>query len=117
MANFAFWSSPKGISVTTWNVAAINNNPFEYWITMKGHPAYNKMMVDVENFIESPGSEDVAVNSVFTDKMYDSLEKHMDVAGFKDLPKVREFWENDFKVRSDESWSEAPAKELWRLPI
>jgi len=84
---------------------------------MKGHPAYNKMMVDVENFIESPGSEDVAVNSVFTDKMYDSLEKHMDVAGFKDLPKVREFWENDFKVRSDESWSEAPAKELWRLPI
>ena len=99
MSNFAFRSGARGLSVATWNVAAINNNPFEYWITMKGHPAYNKMMVDVENFIENPGSEDVAVNKVFTDVMYDSLEKHMGAAGFKDLPKVREFWENDFKSR------------------
>lgn len=99
MSNFAFRSGARGLSISTWNVAAINNNPFEYWITMKGHPAYNKMMVDVENFIENPGAEDVPVNKVFTDKMYDSLEEHMGAAGFKDLPKVREFWESDFKSR------------------
>ncbi|GMI42334.1 hypothetical protein TrCOL_g13336 [Triparma columacea] len=99
MSNFAFRSGARGLSVATWNVAAINNNPFEYWITMKGHPAYNKMMVDVENFIENPGSEDVAVNEVFTDAMYDSLEQYMGSAGFKDLPKVRKFWEDDFKSR------------------
>lgn len=99
MSNFAFRSGARGLSVATWNVAAINNNPFEYWITMKGHPAYNKMMVDVENFIENPGSEDVAVNEVFTDAMYDSLEQYMGGAGFKDLPKVRKFWEDDFKSR------------------
>ena len=32
-----FTSGPKGppedLSAVTWNMAAINNNPFEYWIT------------------------------------------------------------------------------------
>lgn len=38
----------------TWNVAAINSNPFEYWIT-HDDPAYNKLMADVSAFIKSPG--------------------------------------------------------------
>ena len=34
------------LSTLTWNVAAINNNPFEYWITHNA--AYNKLMEDVQ---------------------------------------------------------------------
>jgi hypothetical protein len=35
------------LRATTWNIAAVNNNPFEYWVT---HPdkAYNKLMADVQ---------------------------------------------------------------------
>jgi hypothetical protein len=44
----------------TWNIAAINNNPFEYWITNKD-PNYNKIMDDVSVFIDNPGDSDVPV--------------------------------------------------------
>ena len=48
----------RGLRVVTWNVAAINNNPFEYWITHED-AAYNKLMADVESFIDAPGARDV----------------------------------------------------------
>ena len=35
------------ITAATWNLAAVNNNPFEYWIT-HDDPAYVKLMKDVE---------------------------------------------------------------------
>ena len=47
--------------VATWNIAAINNNPFESWITPPKNDAkksYETLMRDVENFILSPGDED-----------------------------------------------------------
>ena len=53
------------LRVATWNIAAINNNPFEYWIT-HDDPDYNKLMVDVEEFISAPGAKDVQVDAVFT---------------------------------------------------
>jgi len=49
------------LSVTTWNVAAINNNPFEYWITMDDNPAYERLMMDVEKFIEEPRHIEIQV--------------------------------------------------------
>ena len=44
----------------SWNVAAINNNPFEYWLT---HPDadYKKLMDDVEKFIDAWDSVLVAL--------------------------------------------------------
>ncbi len=51
------------------NMAAINNNPFEYWITAED-PAYNKMMQDVSAFIKNPGVADVSVGSVFTEVLF-----------------------------------------------
>ena len=38
-------SSPKELNIATWNIAAINNNPFEYWITYDDNPVYQQLMV------------------------------------------------------------------------
>ena len=72
---------PNRLAVATWNIAAVNNNPFEYWITMKDNPAYNKMMNDVELFIESPDEHDISVSQVFTSNMYNKLESSMQSIG------------------------------------
>lgn len=57
---------PAYLRVATWNVAAINNNPFEYWIT-HDDPKYNQMMQDVQAFLDEPGAADVAVSTVLTE--------------------------------------------------
>ena len=46
--------------MATWNIAAINNNPFEYWIT-HDDKAYNKLMSDVQAFVSEPGDRDRGV--------------------------------------------------------
>ena len=40
--------------MATWNIAAINNNPFEYWIT-HDDADYNALMEGVQSFIDQPG--------------------------------------------------------------
>jgi hypothetical protein len=42
----------SALRVVTWNVAAINNNPFEYWITHDDDPRYDHMMRAVRLFVE-----------------------------------------------------------------
>jgi hypothetical protein len=51
--------------VITWNIAAVNNNPFEYWVT-HDDPAYNKLMSDAQDFIDCPNERDVKVGSAHT---------------------------------------------------
>ena len=41
--------------MATWNIAAINNNPFEYWIT-HDDADYNALMEGVQSFIDEPGA-------------------------------------------------------------
>eukprot|EP00957_Ditylum_brightwellii_P090977 6927269-Ditylum_brightwellii.AAC.1 len=54
-------------------------------------------MIDVENFLESPGDKDVPVSQVFTDDMFTKLESRMSaVAGWDS---VRSYWEEDFRDR------------------
>ena len=43
--------------MATWNIAAINNNPFEYWIT-HDDADYNALMEGVQSFIDQPGERD-----------------------------------------------------------
>ena len=57
----AMAAAGRRLTVTTWNIAAINNNPFEYWITMKENPDYESLMINIENFLETPGANDVVV--------------------------------------------------------
>lgn len=89
-------ASKRRISVATWNIAAINNNPFEYWITYDENPEYQRIMQKIEEFIENPGSNDIPVKNVFTEEMFSSLEGRMNAIGW---PNVRSYWENDFRNR------------------
>ena len=96
IAMSAMVSAGRKLSVTTWNIAAINNNPFEYWITYKENPAYEKLMVDIENFLENPGDKDISVQNVFTEEMFTQLDKRLTGVGWKS---VRSYWEDDFRNR------------------
>ncbi len=71
---------PEKLRLVTWNMAAINNNPFEYWIT-HDDPVYTRLMEDVSAFIQAPGDKDVPVHQVFTDAMFDELCVAMTAAG------------------------------------
>ena len=44
--------SKEPLTALSWNMAAINNNPFEYWITHDDDPRYDRMMRAVRLFIE-----------------------------------------------------------------
>ena len=86
-------SAGRKLSIATWNIAAINNNPFEYWITYKENPKYEELMSKVEQFLENPGSNDVAVSSVFTETMFTKLETRFKDVGWQS---VRNYWEGVF---------------------
>lgn len=54
----------KVINAATWNIAAINNNPFEYWIT-SNDTNYLKLMTSVSQFVDNPTpQQDVLVSQV-----------------------------------------------------
>lgn len=86
------------LSVATWNVAAINNNPFEYWITHED-AAYNKLMADVQSFIDAPGARDVAVSTVFTPAMWAELKALMVAQGWPGIDDVAARWEAEYAPR------------------
>jgi hypothetical protein len=92
----AMINAGKRISVATWNIAAINNNPFEYWITYKENPNYEDIMAKVEQFLESPGSKDVPVSDVFTEDMFSKLDERLKGVGWVS---VKQYWEEDFRNR------------------
>jgi hypothetical protein len=87
------------LHVTTWNIAAINNNPFEYWITYKESPDYEQLMINVEKFLENPGDDqDILVNQVFTDAMFTRLNARMTSESIN-WPSVQSYWESDYSKR------------------
>ena len=91
-------SSGPTLKVATWNLAAINNNPFEYWITHTDD-AYNKLMIDVQDFIAAPGDKDVAVSQVFTETMFSELHASMKQEGWPGIDETKARWDSDFKNR------------------
>jgi len=86
------------LRITSWNIAAINNNPFEYWITYKENPEYETLMVQVEQFIENTkGTFDIPVSEVFTEELFTKLDARIvNDAGWNS---VRDYWDLDFKNR------------------
>jgi hypothetical protein len=90
--------SSKSVRALTWNMAAINNNPFEYWIT-NTDPKYNKLMAGVSEFIKNPNDKDVTVGEIFTDDMFAELETLMRAAGWKYVDETKVKWNNEFKNR------------------
>lgn len=92
-------SSPAGtpLNVATWNIAAINNNPFEYWITYSGAEArqHEQLMAGMEGFIENPGNRDVAASSIFTEAMFvELMDEIQNVRGpsWNSIDFKRKYW-------------------------
>eukprot|EP01059_Diplonema_ambulator_P007306 TRINITY_DN16780_c0_g1_i1.p1 TRINITY_DN16780_c0_g1~~TRINITY_DN16780_c0_g1_i1.p1 ORF type:complete len:529 (+),score=88.70 TRINITY_DN16780_c0_g1_i1:46-1632(+) len=83
--------NPKEVRAVTWNVAAINNNPFEYWIT--GSEQYNKLMEGFAAVVKEPGEAyDFVVSELFTEQMAGELFAEMDRAGWVRVDTVRKKW-------------------------
>jgi len=87
-----------GLTAATWNIAAINTNPFEYWISHEDD-RYNKLMSEFEAFIDEPGEKDVPISAVFTDAYFSDLEKLMLDEGWSGVELVRKAWNEDYSKR------------------
>lgn len=65
----------ESITAMSWNVAAVNNNPFEYWITYRDS-SYWTLMQGVEYLLEDPPAEhDMEVRQIFTEGMFQELKQ------------------------------------------
>jgi len=91
----------RSLEAVTWNMAAINNNPFEYWVTYDGAgaAAYEALMDGVSNFIAEPLEKDVLVSTIFTDAMFEQLASKMIYAGLEGVADVTKVWKDDFSKR------------------
>ena len=85
------------LHVASWNIAAVNNNPFEYWITHED-PAYYALMQGVQAFIESPAN-DKSISEIFSDSMFEDLCTEMAHQKISGLVELRICWEQDYKHR------------------
>eukprot|EP01041_Mallomonas_annulata_P002661 gene2661-5221_t len=109
---FSAFSTKRVLRLVTWNMAAINNNPFgnlisnfdevtslilklliEYWIT-HDDPIYNTLMNDVSSFINSPGARDIPVHEVFSEDMFKELIQSMETVGWKNTKDIDAYWES-----------------------
>ena len=91
--------SAHGMQVLTWNVAAINDNPFEYWITYD-NLEYNSLMDAVQRYIQTDADgQEPEVGGVFTPAMFEELMESMSAEEWEWLDEVRERWDTDFKGR------------------
>ena len=88
----------SSLQAANWNVAAINNNPFEYWITYDNID-YQDMMGAVQDIIIDPAEHDVPISSVFTDAMFGDLKSLMLARGWDHVHDVEQAWEMDFRSR------------------
>ena len=85
-------------NIATWNVAAVNNNPFEYWVTHPD-PAYNALMDGVQDFIDQAGARDVAVEDVFDSTMADQLFADLRQANVDFVDEVEVLWQTGYRSR------------------
>ena len=85
------------LAVATWNIAAINNNPFEYWVTYPD-ATYNDFMLQVEQTIS--GQADFEVNKIFTDSMFSELLEELQAREIGGLASLKIYWENNLSHRA-----------------
>lgn len=79
------------MTVLTWNVSAVNNNPFEYWLSYD-EPTYIDLMMGVEALLAAPGDDDVEVGSVFTEEMFRDVLGLMAKENMEGLEEVEALW-------------------------
>jgi len=86
------------MKLASWNIAAINNNPFEYY-THYDNEEYLSLMKNMENFIENTGDRDIKVSDVFTNEMWLILKKRLEETGWPEIDLVAKYYENNYKDR------------------
>ncbi len=86
------------LMAASWNVSAINNNPFEYWVTHPD-PAYNDLMRGVQEFIDD-AKQDVAVAEIFTDSMFADLCLELASHKISGLTELASFWTQEYRSRT-----------------
>lgn len=84
----------------SWNIAAVNNNPFEYFIHYTSSKEYSSLMRAVETFIQAPAHADVPVNSVFTDSMFAELKQKMEGEKWDGVEEAEAYWHGNLKGRA-----------------
>lgn len=91
----------ENLKVSTWNVASINNNPFEYWIEVdeKSKYLYNTLMDKMQETIESPGDVDKNLREIFPQEYFDRLITEMNNAGLDNIDWVIKQWNENYKDR------------------
>lgn len=93
------------IKVLTWNLAAINNNPFEYWLTLPNEPKYDLLMNSVEKFILSTKpNKDQPIGKIFPveyfDQLMTKLQAKLPTVTTEQVNAVRKMYVNDFSQRA-----------------
>jgi len=91
---------PMNLRVVTWNIAAVNNNPFEYWITHQSEE-YARLMHDVQMFIDNPDNKDFEVCSIISEEMVKELRKELEACDchFEGLDEWQHRWDTEYKHR------------------
>jgi hypothetical protein len=85
------------MNAASWNIAAVYNNPFEYWVSHK-NPAYDELMKGVQDFIES-GDNEICISEIFTDSMFDELKEELISQNIPQIEDLERLWKEDFKKR------------------
>jgi len=70
-------ASKKPFVLLSWNIASVNNNPFEYWADFGAE--YKKMLDKTGKWIDEHGKN--TVGSIFTDELYQQLKTEMVQSG------------------------------------
>ncbi len=87
----------SNINVASWNIAAINNNPFEYWITYPDK-TYDEFMLRVEQIISSQA--ELLGKQIFTENMFSELMEELDALNFGGLESLEDRWAQDLSHRT-----------------
>ena len=97
--NASSWKPHTDLLLTaTWNIAAINNNPLEYWTTYDAL-AYKQLMDDMETLIEDPAIRDVPLEQVLPADVFDELIALMAALNWEGVDEVVKLWNSDLKQR------------------
>ena len=86
------------ITAASWNVSAVNTNPFEYWVT-HSDPAYNELMKGVQGLIDNP-ERDIKIHQIFTDGMFSELVEELNARNIGGLELLRRHWIAEYRERT-----------------
>ena len=86
------------LNVVTWNIAAPNNNPFEFWSSHESQE-YDDLMSSLQNCLDDPGEMDIEVAVIFSQAMYEELKGELKQQGVRDLELLDSVWEKDLMSR------------------